>query len=157
MPRGVYERTPEHCKAISDALTGVPRTPEACAAISAGKLGVLHTSDAQLAADKAHSERLRDVPLPPETCVAMSKAALGHVKSPEHCAALSKSMSESEAFKSAADAMRGGNDIVGHHIIYDHSDLSNNVIRMTRSMHMRVHRMLQRLGIEVSHINIMEE
>lgn len=51
------------------------------------------------------------------------------------------------------DVMRGGNDIVGHHYIYDHSDLSKNIMKMTRSMHMRLHNLFRKYGIEIPHIN----
>ena len=53
--------------------------------------------------------------------------------------------------------MVGGHDIISHHILYDHNDPDKNIIRVTRSMHMRIHWMLIRLGIEVSHINVTKD
>ena len=56
-----------------------------------------------------------------------------------------------------SDKMKGGNDIVGHHMIYDHSDLTKNIMPMTRSMHARLHHLFRKHGIEIPHINIKEE
>lgn len=45
-------------------------------------------------------------------------------------------------------------DIVRHHYIYDHSDLSKNTIEMTRSDHSKLHALFRKLGYIVPHINI---
>lgn len=50
----------------------------------------------------------------------------------------------------------GGYDIVGHHIIYDYSDLTKNIIPMTRSMHMKLHQLFRKYGIIIPHINVKE-
>ena len=133
--------SPEHCAAISAALTGIPRTPKHSAAISAAALGV---------------------PKSPRT--------------PEHNAAISKGLKNSEAVKAKADAQRGvplspehaaaalkgcekqrgGNDLINHHYIYDHSDLKLNTIQMTRSDHTSLHNLLRKLGYKVPHINAEE-
>lgn len=49
-----------------------------------------------------------------------------------------------------------GNDIIEHHMIYDHSDLSKNIMKMTRSMHMKLHQLFRKYEIEIPHINIKE-
>ena len=48
---------------------------------------------------------------------------------------------------------RGGQDIVYHHYIYDHSDLTKYTMKMTRSAHTKLHNMMHKTGIEVPHIN----
>ena len=58
------------------------------------------------------------------------------------------------AQKRQYENMRGGGDIVEHHYLYDHSDLSLNTVKMTRSNHSRLHNLLLRLGVSVPHINI---
>ena len=58
--------------------------------------------------------------------------------------------------RGAALFVRGGGDICGHHYIYDESDLSKNTVQMTRSNHQKLHRLLQKLGYIVPHINIKE-
>lgn len=67
---------------------------------------------------------------------------------------ISDGIKESDAHKIAVERQRGGNDIVNHHMIYDHSDLTKNIMPMTRSMHMRLHRLFQKHKIEIPHINI---
>lgn len=62
-------------------------------------------------------------------------------------------MTESNAIKVNIDKMSGGNDIIKHHYIYDHSDLSLNVVQMTRSDHMKLHGLLRRLGYIIPHID----
>ena len=111
---------------------GIPHTPETIAKMSAWQFGVPHTTDAQIAADEANRDRLRGIP-----------------HSPEHNDAIKKGMEESGAI----EAMRGGNDLVEHHYIYDHSDLSLNTVQMTRSDHQSLHRILQKLDYIILHIN----
>ena len=165
MPTGVYERTPEMNAANSkrqkgvphtspaqiaadDAQRGVPNSPEHNAAIKKG----LQESDAV----KVYAEARKDVPLPLEHCAKISISHTGVPLSPGHIAAIKKGQEESEAVKAAADAQRGGNDLVTHHYIYDESDLSLNTVKMTRSDHMKLHRLLQKLGYVVPHINVKE-
>lgn len=69
---------------------------------------------------------------------------------------LSETLKKSEARKAQAEKQVGGNDIVGHHMIYDHSDLTKNVIPMTRSMHTRLHKLFQKHGIKIPRVNIGE-
>ena len=154
MPSGVYERTPEHRAAASAALLGVPKSPEHCAALSAASLGVPkspehivamsevrigipRTSQAQLAADKANGDRLRGVP-----------------RSPEDCKAISEGLLNSDAIKANGEKMRGGNDIVKHHFIYDHANPDNHTVEITRSQHTAHHNWMRRNGLEVPHINM---
>ena len=116
------------------------RTPETRAAMSAAKLGKPCTSPAQIAADKAKSENMRGVTRTSEHCVNISAAKLGVPHT-------------TPAQIAADDAKRGGNDIVEHHYIYDHADLSLNTVKMTRSDHGRLHKLLKKLGYIVLHIN----
>ena len=89
----------------------------------------------------------------PEHNAAVSKALTGVQQSLEHIAATINGMGEAGAY----DKMRGGNDLVNHHYIYDESDLSLNTVQMTRSDHSRLHWLLERLGYIVPHINVKEE
>lgn len=161
MPSGVYKRTPEHNAANSKSKKGVPKSLEHIAAMSVG----IRNSDAVKAANEAKT----GVPLSSEHCDAISAAQRGVPKSPEHCVAISKgkkSVPQTPEHSAAAliareeagvyDAQRGGYDTVKHHYIYDHSDLSLNTIQMTRSDHMKLHRLLQKLSYIVPHINIKE-
>ena len=133
MTSGVYERTPEHCAAISAALTGRTRSPEHCNAISDAKRGMIFT---------------------PEHCDAISKSKEGIPLSQEHCDAISNSlMGENNGMY----GIRGGNDLVIHHYTYDESDLSLNTVKMTRSDHTSLHNVLRSLGYKVPHVNVMEE
>ena len=152
MPSGVYERTPKIRAAISKALTGRPRTPEHCAALSKATkgennpmYGKRHSEEARKKISKAQ----KGIPRTSKAQLA-AEAQRGVPLSSEHCAAISKGKEESRA----NDKMRGGNDICTHHYIYDHSDLSLNAVQMTRSDHQRLHRLLQKLGYVVPHINI---
>ena len=124
---------------------GKSHSPKTCAKISK----ILENSEAV----KAYAEARRGVPLPPEWCANLSKAHTGVPHSPEHNAANSKAHKESEAVKAEAERQHGGNDILKHHYIYDHNDLSKYTIEMTRSQHGRHHRNMRLLGIKVPHIN----
>lgn len=153
---------------MSKTKTGIPkppRSPEHCAAMSAAQKDVPHTSEAQIAADEAK----RGVPHSPERCAAISNglknsdAVKAHNESmrgvrisPEHSAAISRGMKNSEDVKANAEKMRGGMDIVNHHYLYDHSDLTLNTIQMTRSDHMKLHMLLKKLDYIVPHINVKE-
>lgn len=161
--------SPEHCAAISASLKGILRTPEHCAALSRSK----KNSEAA----KAAAEAQKGIPLSPEHIAAISAATKGVPKpprTPEHCAALSKAhkdvslsiehraaiseaLKNSEAAKIAVNKTRGGHDIVEHHYIYDHNDLSKNTVGITRSDHAKLHNVLQKLGYIVPHINMKEQ
>lgn len=132
--RGVT-RSPECIAAISKSLLGVPKSPEHCDALSTAKQGIPHTTPAQIVADKLQSEAQRGIPL-----------------SPEHIAAIKKGQEDSGMY----EIMRGGDDIVNHHYIYDHSDLSLNTVKMTRSDHSKLHILLRKIGYVVPHINTEE-
>lgn len=80
---------------------------------------------------------------------ANNEAKKGVPRSPEHIAAIVKGQEES----GANEAMRGGQDIVNHHYIYDNADLSLNTVQMTRSDHSSLHSLLRKLGYIVPHIN----
>jgi hypothetical protein len=108
------------------------RTPEHRDVMSKAKKGVPHTTPAQIFAD----ETKRGVPL-----------------SPEHCAAIVRGIEKSDNVKAHNENMYGGNDLVDHHYIYDESDLSLNTVKMKRSDHTSLHRLLQILEYMVPHIN----
>ena len=137
--------SPERCDAISSGLLGVPKSPEHCAAISESKLGVPHTTPAQLAADEAK----RGIPHTTPAQLAWDERRRGLPLTPGHIAAIKKGVEDSGVIKS----MCGGNDIIEHHYIYDHSDLSKYTMKMTRSAHTRLHNLMRKAGIKVPHIN----
>lgn len=163
--------SPEHCAAVSKATKGVPhtspaelaadeakrcvpRSPETCAKISRSLTGVPLSPEHR----SIISDTKTCVPLSPEHCVALSNAKTGISLSSEHCDAISKAkrgvLHTSPAQIAADEAKRGGQDIVGHHYIYDESDLSLNTVQMTRSDHAKLHHLLRRVGYIVPHINI---
>ena len=59
-----------------------------------------------------------------------------------------------ESWDGLCDMMRGGEDIVKHHYIYDHNDLSLYTTEMTRSQHNTIHKCLRASGNEIPHINV---
>lgn len=81
---------------------------------------------------------------------AKNNAQIGVPLPSEHCAAIIEGQEESGMF----ERQRSGNDIVNHHYIYDHSDLSKYTMKMTRSAHFRLHNNMRKAGIKVPHINI---
>ena len=175
MPTGIYKRTPEHNDAISKSLTGVPRkpftpehraalsrakkgvpkpprTPEHCAALSAARMG--HpVSDETRAAISAAKKGVPKKPFTPEHCAAISAAKMGHEVSDKTRVAMSEGRLNSDAAKDAYDTMRGGEDIIEHHSIYDHNDLSKYTMKMTRSQHAALHNQMRGLNVRVPHIN----
>lgn len=92
----------------------------------------------------------------PEVREVMSERTIKQFSDPEARKDHSDRIKNSDAAHSAQDKQRGGNDLVDHHYIYDHDDLSKNTAQMTRSDHMRLHRLLQKLKYIVPHINIGE-
>lgn len=48
-------------------------------------------------------------------------------------------MSNSKAVKSSVDAMRGGHDIVDHHVSYDFLRLEALIVKVSRSFHGQIH------------------
>ena len=148
MPSGVYKRTPEHIAANSKARTGVPLSPKHIAAIKEAKKGVPQSPE-HIAAVKKGIENS-------DAVKAYHDAQIGIPLSPEHIAAIKIGMENSDANKAQIGSMRGGNDLVTHHYIYDHDDLSLNTIQMTRSDHMMLHMLLKKLGYIVTHINTEE-
>ena len=69
----------------------------------------------------------------------------------------STKLKNSDAMKIAIENQIGGNDIVKHHYIYDHSDLSKYTMKVIRSKHMKIHVWMKKTGIIVPHINITKE
>lgn len=82
------------------------------------------------------------------------KARIGAPRTQDCCNRISESMKKSNSHKVASENQRGGHDIIKHHMIYDHSDLAKNTLPMTRSTHTKLHRLFQKYGIEIPHINI---
>ena len=121
---------------------------ERCAAISEGLLN----SDEV----KAFAKKRRGVPRSPETCAKISKAKAGVPQPPfssEHCTAISEGLLNSDVMKAQIESMRGGHDIVWHHWLYDHADLSKYTMPMTRSEHTSMHLRMRADGYKVKHIN----
>ncbi len=79
----------------------------------------------------------------PEHNAANSKARAGVSLSPEHIAAIKKGIKNSDAVKAAAEtaaeAMRGGLDLVWHHVSYDFGRPEALRVRIIRSFHGQIH------------------
>ena len=82
----------------------------------------------------------------------MSDAHLGIRISDEQKRKTSESIKNSVTHKIATEKQRGGNDIVKHHYIYDESDLSKYTMKITRSIHTKLHRLFRKNNIEIPHI-----
>lgn len=119
----------EAVKVKNERQRGVPHTTKRRTAISEG---MLNSDDVKAAAEKR----------------------CGIPKSPEQRAAISESSLNSNAVKANCKRMRGGNDLVNHHYLYDHSDLSLNTVQMIRSDHTSLHNLFRKIGYVVPHINI---
>lgn len=65
----------------------------------------------------------------------------------------SRSMKNSTLARNESERQRGGNDVVDHHYIYDHSDLTKYTMKVTRSKHAKIHAWMRKSGIKVPHIN----
>ena len=59
-----------------------------------------------------------------------------------------------DTHKDGIEKQRGGQDLVKHHYIYDHSDLTKYTMLVTRKQHNTIHRCLRASGNVVPHINI---
>lgn len=146
------------------AKRGAPRSAAQLAADEA-KLGKSHTTPAQIAADKAKSEKQLGVPHTSEAQIAADKAKVGISRPWEVGVAISAaklgvprtSLAQIEVDKTRIERQLGGHDIVKHHYLYDHSDLSLNTVQMSRSDHGKLHRLLQILRYIIPHINMKEE
>ena len=93
-----------------------------------------------------------------ERCVAISKTLTGHHLSDAAKLAITKNHEDNpEKWDKIYDRMRGGNDIVKHHFIYDHNHPENHIVKITRSQHMSHHQWMKRNGLEVPHLNVTEE
>jgi len=93
----------------------------------------------------------------PEDLVAMLNRSRNYWLDQENIDALSETMRNSDAHKAASDKMRGGNDIVKHHFIYDHQNIDQHVVEITRSQHQSHHHWMRRNGLESPHYNVTEE
>lgn len=115
------------CAKMSDSHMGVPLSDEHRHAISAG------------CSNQSHEMRDKK-----------SRAMMGHPVSTE----TRRKISEANTGENhGMYGIRGGNDMVKHHMIYDHGNLTKNIMTMTRSMHARLHQLFRKHGIEIPHIN----
>lgn len=89
----------------------------------------------------------------PEWGESHSKRMIKYSEDPDVRSANSDRIKNSESAWVEHKRQRGGNDAVYHHYIYDDNDRSKYTIGMTRSDHQRLHRLLQKLGYIVPHIN----
>jgi hypothetical protein len=92
----------------------------------------------------------------PETRKANSAAATKRWSDQTERDTQAERLINSEAHKSNIENQRGGIDIVQHHYIYDHADLSKNTVGITRSDHTSIHQLFIRIGYIVPHINMEE-
>ena len=83
-----------------------------------------------------------------------SKRKIEYYSDPTNRDAQSNRITNSESAKAEHERQQGGNDIVKHHYIYDHSDLSKYTMKITRAKHTQIHHWMRKAGIEVPHINI---
>ena len=88
-----------------------------------------------------------------EAVKAVAYARRGIPLSPGHCESITKGREESDAVKANADRMRGGNDLVNHHYIYDHANPELYTMKVTRAKHTQIHNWMRKAGIVVPHIN----
>lgn len=116
-----------------------PRTSEHCAALPKSLTGRKLSSDHCALLSEAHT----GVKLSPEHCAAQSAARKNIPLSPEHRVAKKK----------GCEKFIGGYDLVDHHYIYDESDLSKNVVKITRSDHGKLHALLHKLKYKIPHTN----
>lgn len=93
----------------------------------------------------------------PEDLAAMLKRSRDYWKNQDNCDRLSETMRNSDAHKALSDKMRGGNDIVNHHYIYDHDNPDQHTIEITRSQHQAHHHWMKRNKLEVPHLNVTEK
>lgn len=92
-----------------------------------------------------------------EQKIKISKTMKGRQFSDSHKAALSAVWKDHpEIWDDRNEAMRGGNDIVKHHFIYDHNHPENHTVEITRAKHISHHAWMKRVGLEVPHINMKE-
>lgn len=114
--------------------------------------GKHHTQEAIKKNSNAHL----GIPKPPRTdthCIALSKSLMGIPFSPEHIAAFTKAIRNSDSHKKSMKKQKGGNDIVNHHYIYDHAHPKLYTIKVTRKKHGQIHIWMKKSKIKVPHIN----
>ena len=100
------------------------------------------------------SEAAKDVPKSPEHIAAATKGLKDYYKNnPEAAIIRGEAIRVSEAHKIASEDMRGGNDIINHHYIYDHANPEKYTMKVTRSKHVKIHWWMKKAGIVVPHIN----
>lgn len=86
-----------------------------------------------------------------------SEWMLEYCKDPKVRKENSDRLKNSDAAKEEQNRQRGGYDIIQHHYIYDDSDRSKYTVEMIRSDHTSLHRLFQKLGYIVPHINVRRE
>lgn len=92
-----------------------------------------------------------------ETRNDQSKRKIEYWSDPTNRDAQSERITNSESCKAEHERQRGGNDLVDHHYIYDHSDLSKYTMKVTRKKHTLIHHWMRKAGIKIPHINIKSE
>lgn len=146
---------------ISKALTGRTISEEHRAATSKGLTGRTLSDDHINALNKAAKRRI-GIPRPESVRLAISKALTGVSRpslSDDHRKLIANGVIEAhgknpDAWNGANEKMEGGNDIVGHHYIYDHANLELYTMKVTRKKHNQIHGWLRRAGIKIPHINV---
>ena len=137
-----------------NAMFGKHHTDEAKEKIAAARRGIPLSDDIKLAMSKARKGK----PKSPEHRAAISKALTGRTLSDDHVAAILRSWREHpEAWDESSEKMRGGNDIINHHFVYDHDNPDQHIVEITRSQHSAHHAWMIRSGLEVPHFNVTEE
>ena len=77
-----------------------------------------------------------------------------HKNNPNAGIELGKKLKNSNTHKKSTEKFNGGNDLIKHHYIYDHSNLSKYTMLVTRSYHNTIHKWLRKSNIKIPHINM---
>ena len=106
----------------------------------ASRREIMRCSDPDVRA--AHSRKMKKYYKDnPEAVVAMSKRCIQyHIDNPEAGAKQGDALKNSDAAKASAENMRGGNDIVRHHVAYDFNCPDAFVTMVTRRRHGEIHK-----------------
>jgi len=95
----------------------------------------------------------------PEVKKLISKSVMRyHIDNPEKGGNHSEFMKQffkdhPESYTDRDEIMRGGEDIVNHHYIYDHKNPEKYTMKVTRSKHAKIHSWMRKAEMVVPHIN----
>ena len=89
----------------------------------------------------------------PEICKLNSEKAIKRWSNQNERNIQSDRIKNSNLAKKQIKNQIGGQDLVKHHYIYDHSDLNKYTTIMTRSKHTKLHRAMRKEKIKIPHIN----